>query len=400
MKKFTKTFFSFMFALFLLTPVFITGCQKNKESNDVQLLNCSIEHEDEFGGVYIKTTIENFNKLGFEYGDSVNITFSNGKELKDIPYYNGYYTKNGEKLLVAYPGYPYIKVCINNGDDLWEELNFFQGTLLAEKHTLWGELTLDSNVTASISLAERGKFLKIQQARDIHYLDDRTLYPNDQVFANFRSLTGGRLKKNFIYRSASPCDNQHNRAKVVNDLIEDAGIEYILDLADNSTKIEGYIAKDDFQSDYFETLYNNDKVLPLALNMNFNSEYFKDQIILALKAIAENEGPFLIHCTEGKDRTGFMCLLVEALAGATYGEIVDDYMTTYFNYYAITKAFDKERYTTIVENVLNPMIETIVGQSITLNRDTVIEDYATAYVMQNNALTEAQINTIKTAICR
>ena len=41
----------------------------------------------------------------------------NNSEIKDIPYYNGYYTLKGEKLLVAYPGYPYIKVCINNGDD-------------------------------------------------------------------------------------------------------------------------------------------------------------------------------------------------------------------------------------------------------------------------------------------
>ena len=43
------------------------------------------------------------------------------------------------------------------------------------------------------------------------------------------------------------------------------------------------------------------------------------------------EGPCYIHCTEGKDRTGFVCLLLEALCGANYGELRDDYMTTYAN---------------------------------------------------------------------
>ena len=36
-------------------------------------------------------SIDDFNKLGFEYGDSVNVSFTNGYELTDIPYYNGYY---------------------------------------------------------------------------------------------------------------------------------------------------------------------------------------------------------------------------------------------------------------------------------------------------------------------
>ena len=73
-----------------------------------------IMHEEEFGGVYIDLTTDEFNALGFAYGDSVDIVFSNGFQLLDIPYYNGYYTPNGEPLLIAYPGYSHIKACINN----------------------------------------------------------------------------------------------------------------------------------------------------------------------------------------------------------------------------------------------------------------------------------------------
>lgn len=91
------------------------------ESSKTELVleNMPIEHETKFGGVYIKITINDFNALGFRFGDSLNITFSNGFELKDLPYYNGYYVDMGEALLVGYPGYPYIRTGYNNGEDMY-----------------------------------------------------------------------------------------------------------------------------------------------------------------------------------------------------------------------------------------------------------------------------------------
>ena len=69
-----------------------------------------LTHETKFGGVYFDITIEDFNALGFAFGDSVDVAFSNGKTLNDLPYYNGYYVDMGEPLLVGYPGYPYLIV--------------------------------------------------------------------------------------------------------------------------------------------------------------------------------------------------------------------------------------------------------------------------------------------------
>ena len=156
-----------------------------------ELKGAKLSHEPEFGGVYIELSIEEFNKLGFNYGDSVDISFSNGVTLEGLPYYNGYYTLNGQPLLVAYPGYPYIKACINSGADLW---------------TVSG---LSDTDTADVKLNTAGAFLDIQQARDIHYQDDRSKFPTDAVFANFRNIKAGNIKEGRIYRSASPCDNQH-----------------------------------------------------------------------------------------------------------------------------------------------------------------------------------------------
>ncbi len=333
-------------------------------------------HETEFGGVYIRITIDEFNKKGFSYGDSVDVEFSNGYKLEDIPYYNGYYVDAGEPLLIAYPGYDYVKAAINYGEDLWEKAELQQALPLqaATGHQeetgtdLYLKAALDTHSTASVSLRERAKYLDIQNARDIHYRDDREEFPSDEVFANFRNMTAGQLKPVILYRSASPCDNQHNRAPYVDRLIADAKVNCILDLADNDTKIQKYITSEGFSSQYFLSLYEKGQVVPLALNMNYLSEEFRKKIAEGFIVMSESDGPYLIHCTEGKDRTGFVCMLIEALAGASYQEIADDYMLTYDNYYKITEKSDKAKYDVILEKNLVAMLKTVVG-----NKDADLE---------------------------
>ena len=323
--------------------------------------NIAIQHEPEFGGVYIEMTIEDFNEKGFEYGDSVDVIFSNGYALEDIPYYNGYYVDAGDPLLIAYPGYDYIKAAVNYGEDLWETAELKLGEDAEPVVTLFQSLDLEEHDTATVVLRERGKYKDIQIARDIHYKDERNLFPSDEVFANFRNMTVGDLREGAVYRSASPCDNQHNRAPYVDALIADAGVNCILDLADNDVKINRYMAADDFNSPYFQSLYDDGKVIPLAMNMNFFSDEFKEKLAYGLTAMSEADGPYLIHCTEGKDRTGFVCMLVEMLAGASYQEIVDDYMVTYDNYYEITEEKDKQKYDIILDKNLIAMMKTVVG---------------------------------------
>ena len=358
--------------------VALSGCGGNEKAAP-ELVDAAIIHETEFGGVYIDITIDDFNALGFEYGDSLKLSFSNGYTLDDLPYYNGYYTQVGEPLLVAYPGYPHIRAGINNGGDLWE---------IAE---------LTESETATITLAEKGKYADIQSARDIHYEDDRALFESDEVFANFRSVKVGRLRENMLFRSASPCDNQHNRAPYVDKLIKKAKVKLIVDLADTDEKIADYMVAGDFDSPYFASLYKEKKVCPLSMNMNFGSDEFKKKAAQGLAFIAENEGSFLVHCTEGKDRTGFICMLIEALAGANYDEILADYMVTYYNYYKISAESDSARYNTIVENVLVPMIEAMVGDDSVDVKTADLAPYAEQFA-KDGGMTDEQIKLLKEKI--
>ncbi|MBQ3390693.1 MAG: tyrosine-protein phosphatase [Firmicutes bacterium] len=326
----------------------LAGCGGSPEETEEAapapaLADGGLLHEHEPGGICIDISIDEFNALGFEFGDSVDIFFSNGYRMENIPYYNGYYTAAGEPLLVGYPGSEHIKAGINSGDDLWEAAGLQEGD------------------TATVTLREKAGYLDVQNARDLHYEDDRGFYSSDEVFANFRPVRGGRLKENALYRSASPCDNTRNRALFADSLMAGSGVVYILDLADDDETIGRYFQEEGFVSPYFRSLYENGQVMPLALNMNYGSDAFKAKIVKGLTALAENEGPCLIHCTEGKDRTGFVCMLLEALAGAGYEEIVTDYMITYENYYGITKEGDGIRYGLIVEGLLDPMLRSIAG---------------------------------------
>ncbi len=369
----------------------LCACQKKKEESDPSIADYPIEHEMEYGGVYIKIAIDDFNALGFSFGDSIDLTFDNGRKLEDIPYYNGYYVDAGEPLLIGYPGYEYIKATINYGQDLWDE---FSLKVPANVEGLWKKAVLEEHNTATITLHEKGKYLPIQEASDIHYFDERERYDSDAMFANFRSMNLGKLKRDVIYRSASPCDNQHNRAPYVDALIREAGVKTILDLADNEVKIEKYIARDDFASPYFLSLYENDQVIPIALNMNYLSDDFGMKIVQGFNLMAEKEGPYLIHCTEGKDRTGFVAMLIEALAKASYEEIEADYMKTYANYYRIDKSNDKEKYQIILERNLDGMIAFMVNDAGIDFKNCDLSIYAENY-LQRCGMSEEQIQALK-----
>ena len=376
------------FAL-LAMPALLAGCnagdgsKSDANSGAKELSDRPVIHETEFGGVYITSSIDDFNALGYEYGDSVDVTFSNGYELKDLPYYNGFYTQIGEPLLVAYPGYEYIKVTINSGDDLWK---------VAE---------LSEDDTATVTLNTRGEYMDIQDARDIHYVDGRSEFESDEVYANFRAVSVGSIKENILYRSASPCDDQHGRAGYADRLMEEAGVKFVLDLADDDEKIQGYLDREDFDSPHFRELYDAGNVEPVGLSMSYASEDFRSKLADGLSVMAHHDGPYLVHCTEGKDRTGFVCMLLEALAGASYDEILDDYMVTYYNYYKIDEESDPERYGVIADQMLVPMIEHMAGDPSVDAADAgagALQEYAENY-LKAGGMTEADLDILKAEIC-
>lgn len=307
----------------------MVGC-KNKKIETVQVKDIAVQHEEEFDSIYIKLTIDDFKSKGFSFGDSVVVQFSNGDSYDDIPFYDGYYTKTGEVGLVGYQGYPYINLATNNVGHFWQNSG------------------LTENDTATISLLEKGKYIVNQNTFSMHYEDERDKFSSDEEFANFRSLSGGTISKNTIYRGASPIDNVHKRAAYCDDFLETNNVNFVLNLASTNETFEECMAKPDFNSPYVKGLYEADKVSCIGLAMDYKNREFKTKLAGGLKELIKYDAPYYVHCTEGKDRTGFVCLLLEALAGATYDEMRVDYMKTYENYFHISETKDRDKYDAVV----------------------------------------------------
>lgn len=328
----------------------------------------NIERDNNFGAVKLLTSIDDFNLDGFTFGDSIDIRFSNGQEVLDIPYFNGYYTKTGELEACGYPGYTSVYVSYTNSGSLYDELK------------------LNDKDIASVTLNEKGKYLNIQEAFNIKYSDSRDNYNSDERFSNFRSLSGGNLKENTFYRGASPIDNEHNRPSIVNKLIQEVGINFILDLADSQSEIDSYIINNPEEKDYyFMKLLENDNVALLNLDAAYRSEDYCTNLINGLRVMMNKQGPYYIHCLEGKDRTGFVCILLESLANATYEELENDYMITYYNYYGIDENSTPDKYHAYLELKFDDIIDY-------LRRDNnSIFDGAVRY-LQDGGMSEVEID--------
>ena len=80
---------------------------------------------------------------------------------------------------------------------------------------------------------------------------------------------------------------------------------------------------------------NCTKLKAMTLPASLTSDTFKEGFAEGLRFMIANEGPYLMHCSEGKDRVGLTSAVLEALMGASLEEIRDDYAKSYTNLYDV-----------------------------------------------------------------
>ena len=167
---------------------------------------------------------------------------------------------------------------------------------------------------------------------------NRTDYPNlsDSQFANFRMVTTSGIAHGKLYRSSSPISTWGNRNVIADKESEKAGVKTFINLADSD---KGMAQHKGYNGSYYSTR----NIIGLNLGMKYKSPDFRKSLARGIRFMAANEPPYLIHCSLGKDRAGFVCAVVECLAGASWPEVVRDYMTSFYNYFGIlpgTKEYD------------------------------------------------------------
>ena len=329
------------------------SCSDDDGTNNVPMLKGKISSYNEFGAAMLDFTQADMTEAGFTLGDVTSITVDD-KELI-MPYYDGYYSRNGEYLCVAYPTYPSICFTANN-IGLPEEFTGLEG------HTV------------VIKMVEKGGRLDVQTALSMSYTLDRKDYPDftDEQFANARTSKGGRLASGVLHRSSSPFCDDINRAYYVSEYMESEKVMTVLNLADTEEKMKSYD-----MPPYSRQLWEEGNVILCPLKADPTADDFNKRLIAALKELPSRPAPYIVHCMEGKDRTGYVCALLEGLCGASYEEIVDDYLITYNNFFHLNPGNSPELCNTLVSLRLNTCLMYYAGVSDEAQLPNV--DYAKAF---------------------
>ena len=338
------------------------------------MLKGKITSYNEFGAAMLDFTEADMTEAGFTLGDVISISIDD-KEII-MPYYDGFYTRNGEYLCVAYPTYPSICFTANN-IGLPKELTGLEGHSVVVK------------------MVEKGGRLDVQTALSMSYTIDREDYPNfsDTEFANARASKGGRLASGVLHRSSSPFCNDINRAFYVSEYLKREKVRTVLNLADTEEKMKSYD-----MPPYSRTLWEEGNVILCPLKADPTADDYNNRLIEALKELPLRPAPYVVHCMEGKDRTGYVCALLEGLCGATYEEIVADYLITYDNYYLITPENDPILCNTLVSLRLNTCLMYYAGVNDEAQLPSV--DYAKAFssYLLTHGMSQQQIDALVQAL--
>ena len=340
----------------------LCACTQPKNPSDKPDAVCATVIEiEKYGHAVLDITAAAFAAAGYELGDVVSVCF--GSYQANMPFYDGYYVNPGDVMLRGLKPEANVAICINYG-------KFYEETGLAVGDTV------------EITMVEKAGMLAFQQLCALQYSNDRTDYPDDVTYANFREVTVGSIGKGKLYRTASPINNEHGRAGYANALIASVGVATVLNLADSREDIEEYCQADDFASQYYLALYESGHVMALDLNGDFFSHSFGVSVAKGLTFLAHNEPPYCVHCTEGKDRAGFTSMLLGALMGAELDEIIDDYMRSFYNYYGIDQQTQPERYDAVLRNNLLAILYHVTGVDTYDELTKVdLEDAVTKYLL-------------------
>jgi protein tyrosine/serine phosphatase len=147
---------------------------------------------------------------------------------------------------------------------------------------------------------------------------------NDANAVNFREIRMGNIAPNILYRSSHPVKDNKQEPSITM-LASAARIAAVLNLCDTNSEITGKA----IFAPWYNKLLKNNRVIALGMDFDHGSENFNKKLKKGLQFIINTEGPWLIHCHAGVDRTGFVSIVLESLMGAAMDEIINDYLQSF-----------------------------------------------------------------------
>ena len=237
----------------------------------------------------------------------------------------------------------------------------------------------------SVYMKEKGAYLSDIAIRHLEKLEKRDDYDSDEAFANFRQVTAGKIKPGVLYRVSHPSLGD-DRSSYAAKLVEEHGIKTILNLSDTSEEFEQNLA----HSEYYRELNEAGNVVAVGMGVDFAAKEFTAKLKTVMEFMIAHDGPYAVHCVEGKDRVGIVVALLEGLAGATVDEIVQDYMVSYENYFKVEKG--TEGYKLVSKIMYDQLKEMNNGQPVT---DADVKAVVVNYLKNSVGLDNEQIKELE-----
>ena len=348
-------------SLIILALCFTVSCATKVTTEpvveEVKALESSVSDIQKYGNLVLSITKSDMDSIGAEYGDVFTVDL--GDQVLEAPYCTSYSDVEIGDLVLRNDGDGII-LAINMGD-FASSYGIATKVSNPDKTYQWvfEEGKKLEDITLSLILTGKGGYRDQYLIHQLSRTNEREDYSSDAVFANFREIVGGNLGSGALFRSSSPVNNEIGRAKYTDELVSLNNIKSVMNLADSRETIEGYFKEEDFASPYYKSLYENGEVIALNMGVSFKTREFQNGLVEGLTFLSKNEGPYLVHCNEGKDRAGFTSALLSALMGLTYDEIASDYMTSYENYYHVEKG--TEQYEAVKRSNIDSMLSFIAG---------------------------------------
>ena len=357
MKKYLSLTALLVLALFMMVSCATKALSEPVVVEEAKTLDSSVKDIQKYGNLVLSITKSDMDSIGAEYGDVFTVDL--GDQVLEAPYCTSYSDVEIGDLVLRNDGDGII-LAINMGD-FASSYGIATKVSNPDKTYQWvfEEGKKLEDITLSLILTGKGEYRDQYLIHQLSRTNEREDYSSDAVFANFREIVGGDLGSGALYRSSSPVNNEIGRAKYADELVSLNNIRSVMNLADSRETIEGYFKEEDFASPYYKSLYENGQVIALNMGVSFKTREFQNGLVEGLTFLSKNEGPYLVHCNEGKDRAGFTSALLSALMGLTYDEIASDYMTSYENYYHVEKG--TEQYEAVKRSNIDSMLSFIAG---------------------------------------
>ena len=320
-----KTFACF-FCLCVIVSALLAGCRR---ADRFKPLTAEVLSEDQFGDVLL-----DLQEIDLVYGDSIDLAFSGGYSVKSVPFYPDFYGTRGDTVLT----------------------DFYDHLAVAGIGCSFNEAAgVRAGATVTVTLDERGKYRNEFEAYHVDPNITKWDGQTDDAFHNAREVTAGGIAEGVLYRGSSPFDHSFHRVELMDAFLQEHGIQCILDLTDTEEKL----ASLGELPEYTAEMIRNGSVISCPLGIVYSDPESMRKIADGLSAMMEMDGPYLIHCSLGRDRTGVVVALLEALSGAGYDEIISDYMESYRNLHNINMDADSLQYRLFKQRIDEKLEETL-----------------------------------------